>query len=56
MTPLELDREDPSETLGLAPCLENQKGGIMMEITIAALNFVSSAVFLGHAYDAAQKD
>jgi hypothetical protein len=42
--------------LDLAICLENQRGGIMMEITIAALNFVSIPVFLAHAYDAAQKD
>jgi hypothetical protein len=31
-------------------------GSVMMEATIAALLFVSAAVFFAHAYDALQQD
>jgi hypothetical protein len=35
---------------------ENIRGSVMMGTTIAALLFVSLAVFFAHAYDALQKD
>jgi hypothetical protein len=47
---------NPVETLSGLPSPKTKRGSVMMEATIAALLFVSAAVFFAHAYDAIQKD